>query len=89
MSFKPPIPISIDVFRYHVKDIEPLLRGTEFLVTGKEKEYPQKYYETGKGEKIVVRRARREEVDILLDPLKHIINIKFDKDFYHLIVART
>lgn len=55
-------------FRYHVKDIEPFLRGTEFLVTGKEKEYPPKYYETSKGEKIVIRQARRKGADILLDP---------------------
>jgi hypothetical protein len=87
MSFEPPIPISIDFFKYYVTDIEAYLRGTDFLVRGKE--YPPKYYETSKGEKIVIRQATVDEADVILQPLKEIMDLGFDKDFYHLVAART
>lgn len=87
MEIKPPVPISVDHLKFRVEDIEYYLHSTELLVAGKE--YPPKLFVTSDGDKIVFRQASREEADLLLKPLKQIIDIQFDKDLYHLVAART
>ncbi|MEB3779109.1 MAG: hypothetical protein GSR85_02590 [Desulfurococcales archaeon] len=87
MEIKPPVPISVDHLKFRVDDIEYYLHSSEALVSGKE--YPPKLFVTPDGDKIVFRQASRDEADILLKPLKQIIDMQFDKDLYHLVAART
>ena len=84
---KPPVPISIDEFKFKVDILENYLHSSEDLVG--RIPYEPKYVETPDGDKIVFRLAKREEAPIILNTLRQLLDSKYDKDFYHLVGART
>jgi len=49
--------------------------------------YPEKYITLATGEKMVVRQIAREEVPLVLEAVKPLINV--EKDFYDIVAARV
>ena len=84
---KPPVPISVSEFRFKVDILESFLHSSEDIVSGVP--FRSKYIETPEGEKVVFRLAKREEATVILNTLRKLIDPKYDKDFYHLVSART
>ena len=84
---KPSVPISVDYLKFRIEEIENYLHASEALVEGKV--YEPKLFVTKNGEKIVFRQAKKEEAPIILQALKPLIDHKYDRDFYHLVAART
>ena len=85
---KPPVPISVDRFSFSVEEIEGHLRGAppdeRF-----QKPLEPKIYRLSTGEPIIIRPASRDEAPAILETLRKLIDPKYDKDFYHLVAART
>jgi len=85
---KPPVPISFEKFSFSVEEIEDYLRGAppdeRF-----QKPLPPKIYRLKSGEPIIIRPASKDEAPAILESLKMLIDPKYDKDFYHLVAART
>jgi len=84
---KPPVPISVDEFRFKANVLENYLHSSESLVEGIK--YRPKYVETPEGERIVFRLADRGEAPVILRALRRLISPEYDRDFYHLVSART
>jgi len=85
---KPVVPISFEEFKFSVEEIEEFLRGAppdeRF-----QKPYPPKIYRLKTGEPIIIRPADVSEAPVILQTLKQLIDPAYDKDFYHLVAART
>ena len=85
---KPPVPISFEKFSFRVEEIEEYLRGAppdeRF-----QKPFEPKLYKLSSGEPIIIRPASRDEAPAILQTLRQLIDPKYDKDFYHLVGART
>lgn len=85
---KPPVPISFEKFSFSVEEIEEFLRGAppdeRF-----QKPFPPKIYRLKSGELVIIRPATKDEAPAMLQTLKQLIDPKYDKDFYHLVAART
>jgi hypothetical protein len=85
---KPAVPISFDSFNFSVEEIEGYLGGIPDEPAF-QKPFPPKAYALKSGEQIVIRAAGKKEAPAILKSLKPLIDPKYDKDFYHLVGART
>jgi hypothetical protein len=65
-----------------VDDLEQKLRPPEIML----KPYPPKVITLANGEKMVVREAHRDEIEVLLDTVQPLVGVP--KDFYDIVAAR-
>lgn len=65
-----------------IDKMEQTLRPTE----GNMPEYPSKYITLATGEKMVIRQIKREEVPLVLEAIKPLMDV--EKDFYDIVASR-
>jgi hypothetical protein len=85
---KPVVPISFDSFNFSVEEIEGYLGGIPDDPAF-QKPFVPKTYSMKSGEQLIIRLAEKSEAPAILESLKPLIDGKYDKDFYHLVGART
>lgn len=84
---KPQVPISVTDLKFSIEDIEDFLSGPpnpKFQTP-----YVPKLWKTKEGDEVIIREAKKEEAEAMLQTLKQLIDHKYDRDFYHLVGVRT
>lgn len=84
-DWSPPEKVTLREVKINVEDIEPILRGLESPLL--KVQYPPGYIDLPNGEKMVVRRARKEEAPIVMKTATKLFDR--DTDFYDIVSARV
>lgn len=84
-DWSPPEKVTLNEVKINVEDIEPILRGLESPLL--KVQYPPGYVELADGEKMVVRRAKKEEAPIVMKTALKLFD--HDTDFYDIVSARV
>ena len=84
-KWSPPENVTLNKVEINVEDLEPILRGLESPLL--QKEYPARYLTLPTGDKLVVRRAKKEEAPLVMQTCLKL----FDKatDFYDVVAPRV
>jgi hypothetical protein len=85
LDWSPPEKVTLKEVKINVEDIEPILRGFESPLLNQE--YVPGYINLPNGEKMVVRRAEREEAPIVMKTALKLFD--YDTDFYDVVSARV
>jgi len=89
MAYKPPVPITLRDGKLPIKAewIEGILRPPRAPVL--DKPYEPKVIELRNGQKMVVRMATDEDIKLVLEGLRRMINMQISVDFFDVVAART
>jgi hypothetical protein len=84
-KWAPPEEVTLKEVKINVEDLEPILRGLESPLLAKD--YPPRYLTLPNGEKMVVRRALKEEAPIVMQTAKQLFDHAVD--FYDVVAPRV
>jgi hypothetical protein len=84
-DWSPPENVTLKEVKINVEDIEPILRGLESPLL--KVDYPPRYLDLPGGEKMVIRRAKKEEAPIVMKTAHRLFDR--DTDFYDIVSARV
>jgi len=84
-DWSPPEKVTLNEVKINVEDIEPILRGLESPLL--KVEYPAGYVNLPTGEKMVIRRAKKEEALVVMQTAKRLFD--HDTDFFDLVSSRV
>ncbi len=89
MAYELPVRTTLKEGKYSVyaQWVERFLRPSRSPLL--DRPYEPKVVELRKGRKMVVRMAKEEDIPMLLDILRDLINMQVDVDFFDLVAART
>ncbi len=85
VDWSPPENVTLKEVKIDVEDIEPILRGFESPLL--KIEYPPGYVNLPNGEKMLIRRARKEEAPTVMKTALKLFDR--DTDFYDIVSARV
>jgi len=84
-KWSPPENVTLKEVKINVEDIEPILRGLESPLL--QKDYPPRFLILPTGDRLVVRRARKEEAPIVMKTCLKLFD--YDTDFYDVVAPRV
>jgi len=84
-DWSPPEKVTLREVKINVEDIEPILRGLESPLL--KVEYPAGYVNLPTGEKMVIRRATKEEAPVVMQTAMKLFD--HDTDFFDLVSSRV
>ena len=84
-DWSPPEKVTLSEVKINVEDIEPILRG--FEAPQLKIDYPPGYVNLPTGEKMVIRRAKKEEATVVMQTALKLFD--HDTDFFDLVSSRV
>jgi len=84
-DWSPPEKVTLREVKINVEDIEPILQGLESPLL--KVQYPPGYIDLPNGEKMVVRRALKQEAPVVMETALKLFD--HDTDFYDIVSARV
>ena len=77
--------MTLNEVKINVEDIEPILRGFESPLL--QRDYPPRFLNLPTGDKLVVRRAKKEEAPVVMQTCLKLFD--YDTDFYDVVAPRV